>query len=187
MAAKALPSQEVLRQLLDYDPATGALTWKPRAASNFPKSSKPNATSATWNARFAGRPAGAVGVIGYHVVTIDSKHHYAHHIAWVLADGGGLSGVEIDHINGNRSDNRIENLRAVPKSENAKNKRLSRRNVSGISGVRLFKPNGKWTAEIQANGKRHYLGYFPSFDDAVAARKRAEVLLGFHENHGRSP
>lgn len=184
MAAKALPSQEVLRQLLDYDPETGAFTWKKRGPEWF-ACRRPNAMADTWNARFSGKPAGSVFPNGYHVVRIDSAAFYAHRAAWVIIHGGDLTGLEIDHENGDRLDNRIANLRAVPKAENAKNKRMSSRNASGVTGVRLFKRTGRWAADIQSDGVRKHLGYFENISDAIAARKEAEAALGFHHNHGR--
>ena len=91
----------------------------------------------------------------------------------------------IDHINHIRTDNRIENLREVEKSQNQKNMSKDRRNKSGHSGVIWYKAYEKWSAEIWVNKVKHFLGYFENFEDAVLARKAAEERHGFHENHGK--
>lgn len=91
---------------------------------------------------------------------------------------------EVDHINGDRADNRIVNLRSVSKQENMKNRGRSKNNTSGASGITWFKQTGQWRVRINANGNRISLGLFDTIDEAVAARKGAERLLGYHENHG---
>jgi hypothetical protein len=89
----------------------------------------------------------------------------------------------IDHINGDEKDNRIQNLRLVTHSENNKNSSRPKSNTSGVIGV--HKKRGKWIAQIQENYKKITVGSFDSFEDAVKARKEAELKYGFHENHGR--
>ncbi len=93
---------------------------------------------------------------------------------------------EIDHINGDRTDNRICNLRDVTSAGNSCNRRRQDRNTSGVTGVAWDKRASRWQARIGLNGKQKYLGYFDSLDEAVAARKAAELELGFHPNHGRA-
>lgn len=181
MATKPLPSQEALRQLLDYDPETGALTWRERGPEFF-RGHKPKSISVTWNKRHAGNQAGSISVIGYVALSLVGQQFHAHRIIWKMMHGEDAE--EVDHINGDRSDNRLANLRSVPKSENAKNKRKSKRNSSGCTGVAWSKNAGKWIAEIQCSGVREYLGCFDRLEDAKAARKLAEMRLGFHENHG---
>jgi hypothetical protein len=91
---------------------------------------------------------------------------------------------EIDHINGNRQDNRIENLRDVPRSLNQRNSKLQNNNRSGVSGV--FWRANRWEARIYlVSGQRKHLGRFKTFEEAVAVRKQAEMECGYHENHGR--
>lgn len=95
---------------------------------------------------------------------------------------------EVDHINGNRSDNRLINLRDVSKQDNMKNRGKNRNNTSGTSGITWFNQTNQWRVRINANGKRISLGLFDTIDEAVAARKGAERLLGYHQNHGeRAP
>lgn len=110
----------------------------------------------------------------------------AHRVAWALYHGEWPSG-QIDHINGNRLDNRLANLRDVVNAENARNSAMTSRNTSGVNGVYLHKQTGKWCAQISAFGKTVGLGLFTEKRDAVIARKAAERVLGYHPNHGRAP
>jgi len=97
---------------------------------------------------------------------------------------GELSG-DMDHINGDRRDNRLSNLRVVTNSENRKNSKLQVNNTSGVPGVAWDKGRGKWAAYIKVNSKRVALGRFSCFWRAVIARRNAEVYFGFHINHGK--
>jgi hypothetical protein len=159
MATGTMPEQGVLCNLFSYDADSGALT---RAT--------------------IGKRADWVMSIGYRAVYVLGKQLYAHRVIWRMIHGDVPE--EIDHINGDRADNRLCNLRGVSKAQNALNKRPSRRNSSGATGVHWSGASQKWTAEIQASGVREYLGVFSSKDDAIAARKAAEARLGFHKNHG---
>lgn len=180
MADLAVVSVEILRKLLEYDPDTGFLTWKPRGREFFRR----DADQKTWNAKFAGRQAfNQRGPGGYLVSEIFNRPYRAHRVAWALSHGEWAS--EIDHINGDRADNRIANLRAVTRSENSRNAARSRRNRSGVVGVSVDTLTGKWRAQIGVAGRARFLGLFETLDEAVAARRRAEVQYGFHPNHGR--
>jgi hypothetical protein len=161
-----------LRQLVEYDPETGKLTWKPRAGN--PR----------FNNRLAGKPAFAQPSDGYLTGHINRKNYKAHRIAWAVAYGEWPNG-DLDHINGDRSDNRIENLRVVDVAENARNLRLSRLNTSGVTGVSWFARDSKWWAKITVSRRVIHLGFFNNLSDAAAARRAAELAYGFHENHGR--
>lgn len=184
MASKALPSPEVLRQLLRYEPETGKLFWKERTAESF--AYKSEKTVAWWAKKFAGREGFThLSKRGYLVSNIGGRTIAAHRAAWAITHGEYPSG-QIDHINGNRTDNRLENLRDVVQAENARNSAMSRMNTSGVQGVYLHKQTGKWCAQIRAFGKQVGLGLFQSQADAIIARKAAERVLGYHPNHGRS-
>ncbi len=99
---------------------------------------------------------------------------------------GAMPEEHIDHINGIRDDNRWENLRPVNRATNQKNMKLFANNTSGVPGVRKS-PNGlKWVSRIFTEGKEVHLGTFKNKEDAVAARKKAEIDYGVHANHGRS-
>jgi len=129
-----------------------------------------------------------LGKRGYHVSTF--RHEggcttlAAHRVAWALYHGEWPSG-QIDHINGNRTDNRLSNLRDVVNAENAKNMAMKRNNTSGVNGVYLHRQTGKWCAQINAFGKAVGLGLFTEKRDAVIARKAAERVLGYAPGHGR--
>jgi|DEB0MinimDraft_6_1074348.scaffolds.fasta_scaffold113343_2 hypothetical protein len=109
---------------------------------------------------------------------------YAHRVVWAFAHESWPSGL-IDHINGNRSDNRIANLRDVPAGANSKNKARYRTNISGVTGVSWCKARRKWRTKITSNYVTTLLGHFEDFDEAVRVRRKAEREKNFHPNHGR--
>lgn len=127
--------------------------------------------------------AGSPNSDGYLRVKINSVAFRVHRIIWLITYGEWPEG-QIDHINGVRDDNRIENLRAVSVVGNQQNQHMRVDNTSGTTGVRL--ESGAWTAKIRVRGKRLHLGRFKSLEEAAAARKSAELLYGFHPNHGRT-
>jgi hypothetical protein len=92
---------------------------------------------------------------------------------------------QIDHINGNKKDNRLENLRAVSNRENLRNKKIYKNNTSGTIGVSFYKSKQGYQASIKINGKRKNLGVFKNKEEAIAARAAANIKYNFHENHGR--
>ena len=126
----------------------------------------------------AGAEARTVTKAGYARVTVDRKSYPIHHIIWFIEHG--YRPIEIDHINQDGLDNRISNLREVSHSENQKNHHKYRSNTSGVTGVSFHKRVKKWEVRIQHKS----LGYYEEFEDAVNARKEAEVAYGFHHNHG---
>lgn len=180
MAVKALPSPELLRQLLDLNKASGVLTWKARSREFF----KSNRSHSVWNVRFAGKPAMTTLRHGYRVGRILDLELLSHRVIWAMVYDEWPE--TIDHIDGNRENNRIDNLRSVAKGENARNVKRSRANTSGVTGVHWSAFARQWTAQIKAHGSWKFLGYFRKFEDAVAARKSAEQKFGFHPNHGRN-
>lgn len=115
-------------------------------------------------------------------IHINYVHYYAHRLAWLYVTGFWPK-YEIDHIDGNVTNNKWNNLRDVTHQENNKNQKLSSRNKSGHYGVRKCK--NKWVAFIDENGKTIILGRFHSKIDAIICRKIKEQELGFHSNHGR--
>lgn len=92
---------------------------------------------------------------------------------------GAAKGQHVDHVNGNTLDNRRSNLRIVTQQENNKNKKRYLNNVSGVTGVSWNKQMKMWVARISVDRKDKYLGYYFSFEKAVAARKAAEIKYGF--------
>lgn len=122
---------------------------------------------------------------GYIKVRFENRLYLAHRIIWESVMGIIPEGMQIDHINHNRSDNRMENLRLVTHIENGMNQSRSVRNKSGVTGVSWQSRDKKWKAVISKDRKTISLGYFNNFDDAVAARLSAEIEFGYHVNHGR--
>lgn len=186
MAAKPLPAPELLRQLLRYDPDTGKLFWRNRCLELFSdgkQSAEHNCS--IWNARYANSPAlNCLDGDGYCHGRILGERYEAHRIIWAM-NYGDPHNFEIDHINGKRSDNRLENLRLVTRAENNRNMRLRKDSPHGLTGIKQHN-NGRWRAVISFERKRIHLGYYPTREEAVAARKKAEVEFGFHINHGSS-
>lgn len=121
---------------------------------------------------------------GYRVLYTSRGMIKAHRAAWLLGHGEVPDGP-IDHINGDPSDNRLDNLRVVTQSENMRNASLYSNNKSGLPGVRWRDDKGKWVASIKIDGRHRGLGSFPDFFSACCARKSAELEHGFHPNHGR--
>ncbi|MBL9070421.1 MAG: HNH endonuclease [Sphingopyxis sp.] len=174
----------LLRELIAYDPATGVLVWLPRRLEHF--ASDRVRACGRWNARYANKPAlTAVEQSGYLHGDMMGKRYKAHRVAWALHHGEWPS-LQIDHINGDPADNRIENLRSVTAQINMQNQRLSSASTSGVTGVSWASHRNKWSAQIKVNGVKHHLGLFDSIGDAAAARKAADRRFGFHSNHGRA-
>ena len=171
-------SPDLLRQLLQYDPASGILRWKLRDRSFFGS----DAEYKRWNGRYAGKTAFTPNTNGYLDGYVLRVMHRAHHIAWALYYDEAPAEY-IDHINGNRADNRIENLRQVSARQNARNAKVKSTNKSGVIGVCRHETG--WRATIMGDNKQIHLGVFKRIEDAVAARKAAERRLGYHKNHGR--
>jgi hypothetical protein len=186
MAKNELPSPELLRKLIDYDPASGVMIWRARSPELFTDSIKSAAhVAAYWNSRFAGTPAlASIGRNGYLHGRIFGDAYLAHRVAWAIHYGEWPLG-QIDHINHDRTNNRIANLRVVRNSENCKNTTLRASNTSGITGVTWDRANNRWRAQICVNGVMISLGRFTNKSDAIRVRKQAERRHGFHENHGR--
>lgn len=153
-------TQDRLRELLHYEPATGLFTWLVvKGRRGLP-----------------GKQAGTVNHHGYVCITIDGKKLKAHRLAWLYVNGEVPAG-EIDHINRCRTDNRIENLRVVDSRLNKENKLKLSNNKSGYKGVSWHERAGKWQAHVRTLGRSHYLGLFVSAEDAYAAYQAAAATL----------
>jgi hypothetical protein len=172
-------SPQILRELLAYNPDTGELFWRHRDRKWFID----DRSAKIWNTRFSNKAAFTATRRGYFCGRIFDTAYQAHRICWAIHYGVWPDKF-IDHINGDRSDNRIENLRHATSAENGRNKSLLCNNSSGHHGVSYLKDRMKWYASIKVNGKTIGLGKFESKPDAIAARKAAEVQYGFHANHG---
>lgn len=148
-----------LRRLLHYDPDSGVFTWKlTRGRAN------------------AGDKAGYLRAIGYVVIRFGGRHEYAHRLAWVWMTGE-QPPKEIDHINGNRGDNRWTNLRASSPSHNMQNvrKAWSHNKSTGLLGA--YRNGRRFRAVIRANGRNLFIGAFDTADEAHAAYLKAKREL----------
>ena len=126
-----------------------------------------------------GKEAGTNAHHGYRAVMVDGKKHYVHRIVWEMNNGEISSSLCIDHIDGDRSNNRLENLRLLSLSLNQRNTVIPKNNPLGIIGV-YRKAKG-----FVVQCANQYVGFYGDFFQACCARKSAELRLEFHENHGR--
>ena len=170
---------ETLLQLLNYNPETGEIIWKPRPIEMF----SCERFQRRWNTRYAGKRALTAKSTGYFAGPILGKTFKLHRVIWAMHYGEWPD--YIDHINHDRTDNRISNLRSVTLAENMKNQTVYKNNVSGVSGVYWSARDGVWMARISIGGIDKHLGTFRKKDDAIIARRQAEAKNGFHPNHGR--
>lgn len=172
MAAKPIPSQDILRQLLTYDPETGFMFWT------------------GWGPRTPMRVQGrrafqSQTLAGYYRGGLLGRNVMAHRVVWKWHFG--TEPDEIDHINGDKANNRIENLRAATRQENLRNTSLRHDNKTGVHGVYWHKGKRLWIAAIRTGGKQIHLGQFESLETAKYVRRIAEHDFGYHPNHGRFP
>jgi hypothetical protein len=160
-------SHEEIKRLLNYDPDTGKFTWKITVNSRAP----------------AGSVAGCINPDGYRQIRVAGIVYKAHRLAWLYVTGKfPLNGV--DHINGDRMDNRIDNLRDVSHRENHQNTKFHRN--GRLFGTSFHKQSKKWEARIRVRDKRIYLG---SFDTEQEAHKSYLDFLQRLETHpiGQQP
>lgn len=162
-------TQQELKQLIHYDPETGDFTWKVNRGKAAP-----------------GKLAGHIcfkNTKQYRIIGVNGRIDRAHRLAWLYMTGSWPTD-EIDHINGDGTDNRWVNLRQVDRQENCRNMRIHNHNTSGVAGVSWRHQRSSWRAYIMIDNKQKNLGHFTDFFEAVCARKSAENRLGFHSNHG---
>jgi hypothetical protein len=168
------PTQDQIRKDAKYE--DGNLFWLPRGYGKFDK-------------QFAGKKVGCVvtGKDGRQWISTNyKKHNYlVHRLVWIYHNGSIPSGFDIDHINNNSLDNRIENLRLATKQQNSFNTPLRKDNTSGVKGVVWNKATKSWRARLFLNGIGVQIGMFNSLDDAKEAMKMArEINHGEFANHG---
>jgi HNH endonuclease len=178
---------ERLHQLLSLTGDHGRLVWKDRTPDLFKMSRRePSIMCSIWNVRYANKEAfTCVGNNGYLQGRVFNMLFLAHRVVWALSYNA-WPVQHIDHIDGNKTNNSISNLREVDDLENAKNQKRHIDNKSGVTGVCIDGRSGKWLAFISGSGRRKHIGLFINFDEAVEARKIAEKHYGFSSNHGRS-
>lgn len=169
--AMVMITQERLKYFLSFNPATGVFV---RAIA------RPG--------HFLGSLAGTIKINKdgkrYSLIKLGGVQYYSHRLAWLYSYGVLPSG-EIDHINGDGTDNRLGNLRNVTKDENSKNLRLRADNKSGVCGLFLIVESCRWRVSIVIRGKNRHIGCYKDKFEAICARKSAENKYGYHPNHGQ--
>jgi HNH endonuclease/AP2 domain len=155
---KPLPSQKELHKLFEYK--EGHLYWK----------IKPR------NSAKIGDKVGGLNSKGYITLRLNNSQYKMHRIIWVYHYNTIFNNLQIDHIDGDKTNNTIENLRLATNSQNNFNNKSAYCNSkSNILGVFWSKTRKKWVSQICKNNKRMHLGYFLNQEDAIAARKAAEL------------
>ena len=157
-------TQAKLKEVLDYDAETGRFT------------------RISFSGNYAGGSATLGPVIskpderGYLRIRVGGKKYRAHRLAWLFVYGA-FPRQGIDHINGDKLDNRIGNLREANQSENSQNRVARRGTEVGVLGVSVYRKTGKFHAQIRALGKNMHIGYYDTVEDAHAAYCRAKQTL----------
>lgn len=163
---------EMLERWFSYDPTTGIVAWKAKPNRNIP----------------IGRAAGfkwGDGRNTYIRIVVEGQWVFAHTIAFAAIHGRLPDGV-IAHADQDGTNNRENNISDVTHAVNLRNQRINSRNSSGVMGVDYHKGAGKWRARIVVDRMEHHLGVFDTNQQAIDARKAAEMRFGFHQNHGRT-
>lgn len=181
-------SHKELAECLEYNPAIGQLFWRWRPNHHF----KSGGIADRWNKKHAGSRAGVLsyshkgGLYPRRQICIFNKIYREHIIIWAYCNKMfPASGEYIDHINGDASDNRIDNLRIVTHAENHRNRSMQQNNTSGFTGVSINRA-GNWRARVKINGKEFSLGTYNTITEAAKAR---EAFIrsndhGFTKRHG---
>lgn len=185
MTREPLPSPELLRKLLRYEPETGLLFWRERGVEFFKagyRSAKGNMNQ--WNSAWAGKEAfTAVNAGGYKHGRIFCRLHLAHRVIFAIHHGYWPEN-QIDHNNGIRASNKIKNLSVVNNQGNQRNTHMRKDNTSGFTGVCWDTKSKKWMAYIMVDARQLHLGHFSNLPDAITARKAANAKYGFSKRHG---
>jgi len=161
-----LISHEKLVEIMHYSPETGVFTRR-KKVNQMPVE------------------AGSTDKQGYRRIHLIGKVYRAHRLAWFYAYGEWPM-AEIDHINGDRSDNRISNLRPCTHQQNNHNQPIRKNNRSGVKGVHFNRKAGKWHGQVCLNYRIHHVGLFDELEAAAnAVRAKRDELHGRFANHGR--
>lgn len=169
---------ELVHALFDYDEDAGTLIWRHRARDLFVTERQ----FKIWNCRFAGKQAGTSDNSWYKSLTIFGIGYKTHRIIWAHQTGAWPEG-SVDHINGNKSDNRMSNLRVVSHAINCRNQTPRCTNSSGFTGVSWNTGTKKWQASVKHFGKKIHLGYFLCSEEAHAAYAMGAAQLGYTARH----
>ena len=158
---------EEAKELFTYDRETGVIKWRKRASN-----------------RQRGNLVAGSNDHGYIRIRLKGKDYKAHRIAMLLAYGFYGDGLEVDHLNHIRNDNRLANLRFVTSTGNHRNLSRSSNNTTGVTGAAYHKGTRKYRAQIQVEGTQIHLGYFATLKEAAKARRDADLKYKFNANHG---
>lgn len=162
-----------IKSAVNYDPHTGNFTWMTRSD-----------VGKIWNSRYAGKTAfSTVLSNGYLSGSINKKTLLAHRVAWAIYYGY-FPACDIDHINMDKKDNRIENLRLSTRSQNMFNRGKQLNNTSGYKGVSLHKPTGKWDARICVEKEKIYIGLFDTPE--LAHKAYCKMANKLHKEFSRT-
>lgn len=174
-------SSTYLHQRLDYNACTGELRYNPKHIPNDSK--RGEHLVKLWNDRYAGQIAGTINNNGYRIVVIDNKPCMAHQIIWKMTYGEDAGSI-LDHINRDRLDCRINNLRLANWTQNAQNSSINSRNTSGHVGVSWSQKQKRWYVYL-GKGKHQS---FDHYNDAIIARRELEKQWGeYAPNTGPLP
>jgi len=151
-----LPTQELLREWFDYNPTTGIFVWKKEPREIGPRL---GLVAGTNNRKYV-----MISVPGF-------RQLGAHRIAWIYMNGLTIGGAEIDHIDGDTSNNAIANLRLATSREQKRNKRVQSNNRSGLKGAffHACRKGKKWRSQIKVGERLIFLGYFDTAEQAHEA------------------
>lgn len=170
------PDAAYLRECFDYSPDVGVLTWLERPAGHFAS----DAAGQDFNRRWAGRPAGSVARQKYGsprlLVKLNCKTFQYARLVWALQTGETVFGA-IDHIDGDATNNRWNNLREVTTIQNGQNRTHKSKSEGGVVGVNLCRRTGKWRAGVTLNKKFVWLGHYEKHSDAV------DRVMSFKREH----
>lgn len=172
----SMPSTAYLCEALTYCADDGSFTWRERPLHHFADQHACD----RWNALYPGTPAGYVNNEGYVMLCISGRRYPAHRVAVALVTGSDPGDLLIDHINGDRSDNRYRNLRTASRQQNGQHRfGTQKNNTTGYRGVSLRKLTGRWQAYLTINGQRTHLGYYETPHEAgVVAENARRACFG---------
>ena len=171
-------THQQVKELMYYDRKTGKMFWRHRTDKYI----KRDCSRKSWNTKYAGNEIKSIDGKGYYFASIFGKQYGLHRLVWFYVYGKWPK--IIDHINHDKLDNKLCNLRSVTVQQNNMNRRISANNTSGVFGVYLNKKKNLWCAQMKFNGKTYHLGSSKNKDEAIKLRKAEEQRLGFHKNHG---
>lgn len=184
---KALPAS-LIAEFLELNPLSkSGLRWRRRDRRHF----KTENAFSSWNSKFSGKDAGTASLIShrkrvYYIVSINNNKFLAHRIVWMLSNQQDPGTLQIDHIDGDSTNNAPANLRIATNAQNSRNRSKQRNNSSGYKGVSWNSQARKWVAFICRDGIRKNLGLFEDRDLAAQAYQSASAAL-FGEFHCPTP